>query len=57
MRDTKSHRQADEHTGLKGHQGAAFRVSLTYQNPEHSPGGETPEDTDTFHGRFSARIQ
>jgi hypothetical protein len=32
-------------------------VSLTYQNPEHSPGGETPEDTDTFHGRFSARIQ
>lgn len=44
---------------MKGHvhvfdarEGGAFRMSLTYQEPEHSPGGKTSEDTDTFHGRF-----
>jgi len=29
-----------------------FRMSLTYQNPEHSLAGKTSEDTDTFQGRF-----
>lgn len=33
-------------------EGGTFRVSLTYQDPEHSPGGKTSEDTDTFQGRF-----
>jgi uncharacterized protein YndB with AHSA1/START domain len=33
-------------------EGGTFRMSLTYRNPEHSPGGKTSEDTDTFHGRF-----
>jgi uncharacterized protein YndB with AHSA1/START domain len=44
---------------MKGHthlfdarEGGTFRMSLTYQDPEHSPGGKTSEDTDTFHGRF-----
>jgi uncharacterized protein YndB with AHSA1/START domain len=44
---------------MKGHmhaidarEGGAFRMSLTYQNPKHSPGGKTSGDTDTFHGRF-----
>jgi uncharacterized protein YndB with AHSA1/START domain len=32
--------------------GGTFRMSLIYQDPEHSPGGKTAEDTDTFHGRF-----
>lgn len=34
------------------HEGGRFRVSLTYQDPEHSPGGKTSDDRDTFHGRF-----
>jgi uncharacterized protein YndB with AHSA1/START domain len=33
-------------------EGGAFRMSLTYQDPEDSPGGKTSDDTDTFHGRF-----
>ena len=44
---------------MKGHmhlfdarEGGTFRMSLIYQDPEHSPGGKTAEDTDTFHGRF-----
>jgi hypothetical protein len=27
-------------------------MSLTYQDPEQSPGGKTSEGTDTFEGRF-----
>lgn len=45
--------------GMKGHmhvfdarEGGTFRMSLTYQEREHSPAGKTSEDTDTFHGRF-----
>ena len=45
--------------GMKGHmhvfdarEGGTFRMSLTYQDPQHSPGGKTSTDTDTFHGRF-----
>lgn len=45
--------------GMKGHvhvfdarEGGTFRMSLTYQNPQHSPSGKTSTDTDTFHGRF-----
>jgi uncharacterized protein YndB with AHSA1/START domain len=44
---------------MKGHvhvfdacEGGRFRVSLTYKNPELSPGGKTSDDTDTFHGKF-----
>jgi uncharacterized protein YndB with AHSA1/START domain len=33
-------------------EGGEFRMSLTYQDPEHSPGGKTSEDTDTVRGRF-----
>jgi uncharacterized protein YndB with AHSA1/START domain len=33
-------------------EGATFRMSLTYLDPEHSLGGKTSEDTDTFQGRF-----
>jgi uncharacterized protein YndB with AHSA1/START domain len=29
-----------------------YRMSLTYQDPAHSPGGKTSRDTDTFQGRF-----
>ncbi len=36
--------------------GGEFRMSLTYQDPRHSPGGKTSEDTDTFQGRFVALI-
>jgi uncharacterized protein YndB with AHSA1/START domain len=32
--------------------GGTFRISLKYQDPKHSPGGKTSEDTDTFQGRF-----
>src|SRR6266567_981367 len=32
-------------------EGGTFRMSLTYQNPEHSLAGKTSEDTDTFQGR------
>jgi uncharacterized protein YndB with AHSA1/START domain len=34
------------------HEGGRFRMSLTYQDPRHSPGGKTSEDTDTVRGRF-----
>jgi uncharacterized protein YndB with AHSA1/START domain len=34
------------------HEGGRFRISLTYRDPEHSPGGKTSEDMDTFQGRF-----
>lgn len=44
---------------MKGHvhvfearEGGRFRMSLTYPDPERSPGGKTSEDTDTFQGRF-----
>jgi uncharacterized protein YndB with AHSA1/START domain len=33
-------------------EGGTYRMSLTYQNLEHSPGGKTSNDTDTFRGRF-----
>jgi uncharacterized protein YndB with AHSA1/START domain len=33
-------------------EGGTFRMSLTYQDLEHSLGGKTSEDTDTFQGRF-----
>ena len=32
--------------------GGRFSMSLTYQDPKHSPAGKTSEDTDTFRGRF-----
>lgn len=44
---------------MKGHvhvfearEGGRYRMTLTYQNPKHSPGGKTSENTDTFQGRF-----
>jgi uncharacterized protein YndB with AHSA1/START domain len=33
-------------------EGGAYRMSLTYTEPENSPGGKTSEDTDTFQGKF-----
>jgi uncharacterized protein YndB with AHSA1/START domain len=33
-------------------EGGTFRMSLTYLDPEQSPGGKTSEATDTFQGRF-----
>jgi uncharacterized protein YndB with AHSA1/START domain len=33
-------------------EGGRFRMSLTYKDPERSPGGKTSEATDTFQGRF-----
>ena len=49
--------------GMKGQmhvfdarEGGAYRMSLTYQKPELSPGGKTTADTDTFHGRFVQMI-
>ena len=33
-------------------EGGIFRMSLTYQDPEHSPIGKTSEYTDTFQGKF-----
>ncbi len=33
-------------------EGGIFRMSLTYLDPQHSLGGKTSEDTDTFQGRF-----
>lgn len=32
--------------------GGKFRMSLTYEDPKHSPGGRTSEDTDTFQREF-----
>jgi len=37
---------------FEAREGSTFRISLTYQDPEHSPGGKTSVDTDTFQGRF-----
>jgi uncharacterized protein YndB with AHSA1/START domain len=37
-------------------EGGTFRISLTYQDPKHSPGGKTSEDTDTVHGRFAELV-
>jgi hypothetical protein len=36
--------------------GDRFKISLTYQNPEHSLRGKTSEDTDTVQGRFAELI-
>jgi uncharacterized protein YndB with AHSA1/START domain len=36
--------------------GGKFRMSLTYQDPEHSPGGKTTEDTDTVQGIFAELV-
>lgn len=33
-------------------EGGAYRMSLTYTDPERSPGGKTSDHTDTFQGRF-----
>jgi len=33
-------------------EGGAYRMSLTYTEPEGSPGGKTSEDTDTFQCKF-----
>jgi uncharacterized protein YndB with AHSA1/START domain len=33
-------------------EGGTYRMSLTYRDPQHSPGGKTSQDTDTFQGRF-----
>jgi uncharacterized protein YndB with AHSA1/START domain len=33
-------------------EGGTFRMSLTYKDPDQSPGGKTSEGTDTFQGRF-----
>ncbi|HXY09620.1 MAG TPA: SRPBCC domain-containing protein [Terriglobales bacterium] len=33
-------------------EGGKFRISLSYQDPEHSPHGKPSDDTDTFQGRF-----
>jgi uncharacterized protein YndB with AHSA1/START domain len=33
-------------------EGRAYRMSLTYTDPENSPGGKTSEDTDTFQGKI-----
>jgi uncharacterized protein YndB with AHSA1/START domain len=33
-------------------EGGTFRMSLTYLDIGHSPGGKSTEDTDTFQGRF-----
>ena len=33
-------------------EGGTYRMSLTYQDPHHSPGGKTSKDADTFQGRF-----
>ena len=33
-------------------EGGGYRMSLTYRDPQQSPGGKTSEDTDTFQGRF-----
>jgi uncharacterized protein YndB with AHSA1/START domain len=44
---------------MKGHvhtfeprEGGKFRLSLTYEDPEHSHGGKTTQDSDTVQGRF-----
>jgi uncharacterized protein YndB with AHSA1/START domain len=37
-------------------EGGRFKISLTYQNPEHSLPGKTSEDTDTVQGRFAELV-
>ena len=37
---------------FEAHEGGAFRLSLTYQDPRHSPPGKTASDRDTVQGRF-----
>ena len=37
---------------FEAREGGTYRMSLTYRNPQQSPGGKTSEDTDTFQGRF-----
>lgn len=36
--------------------GGKFGMSLTYEDPAHSPGGKTTEDTDTFAGTFAELV-
>ena len=45
--------------GMKGHvhafevrEGGAFRMSLTYLEPDHSPHGKTSDHTDVVQGQF-----
>src|SRR5713226_3955539 len=37
---------------FEAREGGTYRMSLTYRDPQQSPGGKTSEDTDTFQGRF-----
>jgi uncharacterized protein YndB with AHSA1/START domain len=37
---------------FEAREGGRYRMSLIYQDPAHSPGGKSSEDTDTFEGRF-----
>jgi uncharacterized protein YndB with AHSA1/START domain len=37
---------------LEARAGGRYRMSLTYQDPQRSPGGKTSDSTDTFEGRF-----
>ena len=37
---------------FEAREGGTYRMSLTYQDPAHSPAGKTSRDTDTFRGRF-----
>ena len=37
---------------FEAREGGTYRMSLTYQDPAHSPRGKTSGDTDTFQGRF-----
>jgi uncharacterized protein YndB with AHSA1/START domain len=37
-------------------EGGTFRMSLTYKDPQQSPGGKTTEGTDTFQGRFAELV-
>jgi len=37
-------------------EGGTFRMSLTYKDPQQSPGGKTTEGTDTFQGRFTELV-
>jgi uncharacterized protein YndB with AHSA1/START domain len=38
-------------------EGGTFRISLTYKDPQLSPGGKTSEATDTFQGRFVELVE
>jgi uncharacterized protein YndB with AHSA1/START domain len=38
-------------------EGGRFRISLTYKDPQQSPGGKTSDGTDTFQGRFVELIE